>query len=245
MALVEHPGGNYWFLPGIAPYSCGVVASEGHEIVSVTLHEPVPYRAGFQRIREHLAREGRPLTALCSISLRSPRPFSFEGFAAFNAEYAEILASWQVFVDGLNPIARTNIVPVLAAPAEPSLYGFGYTRPAPRIRRRTFIVAGAGELPEGALSHDAIVALGDTSELGLATKAKFVVDLMSRRLAGLGCTWPEVRTANVYTVHNVARVVPEIVLPALGPAAVHGVRWHFSRPPVEAIEFEMDLIGSS
>ena len=35
MPLVDHPVGNYRFLPGIAPYSCGVVSAPGYEIVHV------------------------------------------------------------------------------------------------------------------------------------------------------------------------------------------------------------------
>src|SRR5690348_2426286 len=91
MPLVDHPTGNYRFLPGIAPYSCGVVSAPGHEIVHVTLHRPVPWREGFERIRAELDVEDRPLVALCAVELRSPRPFSFPGFAEFNAEYAKVL----------------------------------------------------------------------------------------------------------------------------------------------------------
>ena len=85
MPLTDHPIGNYRFLPGIAPYSCGVVSSPGFEIVHVTLQRPVPFRVGFEKIAEYLAAEGRPKAALCAIELRSPRPFSFQGFAEFNA----------------------------------------------------------------------------------------------------------------------------------------------------------------
>src|SRR4051794_21079196 len=69
---------------GIAPYSCGVISTPGYEVVHVTLHGPLPYRDGFDLIERHLASEDRPRTALCGIELRSPRPFSFEGFARFN-----------------------------------------------------------------------------------------------------------------------------------------------------------------
>ena len=37
MALIDHPTGNYRFLPGIAPYSCGVVSAPGYEIAHVIL----------------------------------------------------------------------------------------------------------------------------------------------------------------------------------------------------------------
>ncbi|MHC5544264.1 2-amino-5-chloromuconate deaminase CnbZ, partial [Singulisphaera rosea] len=124
MPTVKHPTGDYAFLPGIAPYSCGVVSVPGYEIAHVTLHTPVPYHKGFDRIVEHLESEGRPKAALCGVELRSPRPFTFDGFAAFNAEYAQILDAWGVFVDGVNPVARTNVAPEGCAPKEPVLYGF-------------------------------------------------------------------------------------------------------------------------
>ncbi len=108
MPLTDHPGG-YCFLPGIAPYSCGVVSAPGFEIAHVTLQRPVPYDQGFELIEQHLGSERRPRTALCGIELRSPRPFSFEGFAQFNAGYARILEEWGLFVNGVNPVARTNV----------------------------------------------------------------------------------------------------------------------------------------
>lgn len=241
MRLVDHPSGNYRFLPGIAPYSCGVVSVPGFEIVNVTLQRPTPYRAGFEKIATLLAERGRPKAALCAISLRSPRPYTFQGFADFNAEYAALLQSWGVFVNGANPVARTNVAPVIHPPSEPVLYGFSFTRPCAEIDPPTCIVAGAGELPEGILARHDIVALGDTSPQGLVTKARFVMDLMERRLRGLGLDWAMVSMANVYTAHSIAELLPTVVLSRMGSAGIHGVHWHFTRPPIEEIEFEMDL----
>ena len=65
--------------------------------------------------------EGRPRAALCAIELRSPTPFSFEGFDAFNAVYRALLTEWKLLVDGGNPIARTNVAPLVGAPSEASL----------------------------------------------------------------------------------------------------------------------------
>ena len=244
MSLTNHPEGNYRFLPGIAPYSCGAVSAPGFEIVHAVFQQPLPYRAGFERIAEHLAATGRPKSALCGIELRSPAPFSFAGFAAFNGEYAAILKEWGLFVNGVNPVARTNVAPVVNPPAEPALYGFSYTRPCAGAQLPTFVVAGAGELPEGILAAESIVARGDTSALGIATKAAFVMDLMERRLFGLGADWPLVNAIDVYTIHSLDRVLPELVLRRAGPAAVHGARWHYSRPPITEIEYEMDLRGT-
>ena len=245
MQLVDHPTGNYRFLPGIAPYSCGVVSSPGFEIVNVTFQRPIAYRTGFERIARLLDEQGRLKAALCAVSLRSPRPYSFQGFAEFNAEYTSILESWGVFVDGANPIARTNVAPVIDPPSEPVLYGFAFTKPCPGDRPTTFIVAGAGELPEGILSRDEIVALGDTSPRGLSVKARFVMDLMESRLRGLGLAWTMVSCANIYTAHSITELLPEFILRRMGAAAIHGVHWHFSRPPIEEIEFEMDLRSTS
>jgi hypothetical protein len=244
MPLTEHPTGNYRFLPGIAPYSCGAVSCPGYEIVHVTLAAPTPYRAGFERVAKFLAQEQRPKAALCGIELRSPRPFTFAGFAEFNAAYAAILQDWGVFVAGVNPVARTNVAPVVKAPTEPSLYGFSYTRPCAASLPQTFVVAGGGELPEGVLSREGIVALGDTSTSGIAAKAGFVMGLMENRLHGLGVDWPSVTAVDVYTTHSIAPILPEIILGRIGAAAVHGVHWHYSRPPIEEIEYEMDVRGT-
>jgi hypothetical protein len=216
----------------------------GFEIVHAVVHRPLPYRAGFDRIAEYLAEAGRPKAALCGIELRSPAPFSFPGFAAFNGEYAAILKEWGLFVDGVNPVARTNVAPVVRPPAEPVLYGFSYTRPCAGPQPPTFVVAGAGELPEGVLAPESIVAPGDTSPRGITAKAAFVMDLMERRLLGLGAAWSLVSAIDVYTVHSLDAVLPELVLNRSGPAAVHGVRWHYSRPPVTGVEYEMDLRGT-
>lgn len=243
MPLVDHPAGNYRFLPGIAPYSCGAVSAAGFEIVHGVFQRPIPYRAGFERIAQHLAGVGRPKAALCGIELRSPAPFTFPGFAAFNGEYAAILKEWGVFVNGVNPVARTNVAPVIQPPAEPVLYGFSYTRPEANEQPPTFVVAGAGELPEGILAAESIVARGDTSLQGLRTKAKFVMDLMEARLHGLGADWSGVNAIDVYTIHSLDAILTECVLNRAGSAAVHGIRWHCTRPPIVEIEFEMNLRG--
>jgi hypothetical protein len=243
VSLAEHPSGGYRFLPGIAAYSCGVVSSPGYEIIYATFREPSPYREGFELIASFLKQMRRPKTALCGISLRSPGPYSFAGFAEFNADYAKILQAWGLFVEGVNPIARTNVAPSVAPVPEPVLYGFSFTRPDSAASSPTFVVAGAGELPEGVLAREGIVALGDTSASGMVTKARFVMDLMESRLAGLGADWRRVTRVNVYTIHALAPLLPELILGRMGSASIHGVHWHYSQPPVEEIEYEMDLRG--
>lgn len=243
MPLTDHPAGNYRFLPGIAPYSCGVIASPGFEIIHVTLSQPTPYRDGFQRIERVLAEYDRPQASLCAIALRSPKPFTFDGFAEFNAGYGDILKQWDVFVDGVNPVARTNVAPVVRPPDTPALYSFAFTRPAAEATFPTFVVAGAGEMPDGFLQRDKIVELGDTSPAGIEAKARFVMDRMESRLFGLGAEWSHVSTVDVYTLHPVAPLLPEFILGRANSRGVNAVNWCYSRPPIEEIEFEMDLRG--
>jgi hypothetical protein len=106
------------------------------------------------------------------------------------------------------------------------------------------VVAGAGELPEGKLSREAIIALGDTSPHGLLVKSRFVMDLMESRLRSLGAEWSGVTTVNAYTAHSLTPLLPTVILGPMGAAGVHGVHWHYCRPPVEGIEYEMDMRGA-
>jgi hypothetical protein len=242
--LIDHPEGNYRFLPGIAPYSCGVVSKPGFEIVHVTFRQPSPYRQGFETIASFLSSQNCSKATLCGIELRSPKPFTFQGFSDFNRDYTAILQHWGLLVDGVNPVARTSVAPVLNPPIEPVLYGFSFANPRERDAVTTFVVAGGGELPEGVLARDGIVALRDTSDAGIASKSRFVMDLMEARLIGLGIDWSGVNQINVYTRHSLTPIMEEAILKRVGSSAIHGITWHFTMPPIEEIEFEMDLHGT-
>jgi len=240
--LVPNPKGNYSFLQGIAPYSAGAVAERGYEVVHVRFAQPVVLKAGFERVRAHLAAVKRPVQALCGMELRSPKPFTFQGFSDFNAGYIGVLKEWGIFLDDVNPVARTNIAPEIGAPSTPSLYGFSYTAPSVR-KEKTFVVAGAGELPEGSLKPEDVVRRGETSADALREKTRFVMGLMAGRLQGLGVDWAHVSVTEVYTVHSICSILASEIIRPLGKAAAHGITWHYSRPPIVTIEYEMDLRG--
>ena len=112
--IVFEPGG-YAFVKGGFPYSQGVIALPGHTIERVRWRRPVPVTQGFAAIAAHLRARGRPLTALCAAELRSPQPFSMDGFRGFNAGYVAVLEQWGIFRDGLNPVARSNVCPAFDA----------------------------------------------------------------------------------------------------------------------------------
>jgi hypothetical protein len=240
--LVENKRGNYSFQQGIAPYSAGVIADTGFEIVHVRLARCVALRAGFEIVEAHLRRAGRPVQAMCGMELRSPKPFSFRGFAEFNAGYVEILRKLDLLTDGINPVARTNVAPALNPPAEASLYGFSYTVPS-ETKRKTFVVAGAGELPEGSLDPNDVVRAGESGLDAIREKMRFVMGLMEGRLRGLGVSWSDVTVSEVYTVHNVHPFFETELLRRQKEGGAHGVTWHYSMPPITSIEYEMDLRG--
>jgi hypothetical protein len=239
--LRDGPDPSYRFLPGIRAFSSGVVAATGWEIVHATLRTPVPWRDGFARIERHLRELGRPRTALCGIELRSPTPFTFDGFAAFNEGYRVQLAEWKILVGDDNPIPRTNVAPAIAAPGEPSLYAFAYTVQG-ATTTPTFIVAGAGEMRDRAQGREGIVRVGETSAEAMREKARFVMAIMQERLSALGGEWNRVTAIDVYTAESIHGLLDEILGPA-GAAAIHGVRWFPSRPPIQGLEFEVDLRG--
>lgn len=243
MKLLDNPKGNYRFLTGIAPYASGVVAMPGYEIVHTILHEPRPFPQGFELIEQHLGEQNRLRQALCAIALRSSKPFTFEGFAEFNQGYQKILADWGLLGDGHNPVARTNVAPEVRPPDEPSLYSFSYTVPSPESESRSFIVAGAGDLVEQSLSSQAIIRAGETSAEAMQEKAAQVMNTMQTRLTGLQANWSEVTAVDIYTVHPLQPFLAPTILERVGPAAMHGVHWFYSRPPIIGLEFEMDMRG--
>jgi hypothetical protein len=217
-----------------------VRTAHGYAIERARFSRPVPLTQGFEAIEAHLARQARPLTALCAAELRSPKQFSMNGFAEFNRGYVAVLERWRLFRDGLNPVARSNVAPLIDPPAQPCFYAFSYTVPV-NAGGASFVVAGSGEWPEGGKFPDDIAARGDVSSAGLAAKASCVLDAMQRRLMGLGVTWRDVTAAQVYTVHDIHRVLGEQILPRAGNSG--GLTWHYCRPPIEELEFEMDVRG--
>src|SRR5215213_5742584 len=160
--IVFEPGG-YRYIAGVFQYSAGVAAEPGFAIDRARLAQPRPLADGFAAVEAHLAAIGRPSTAFCACELRSPEPFSEQGFVDFNREYVRTLGRWGIYKDEMNPVARTNVSPAFDAPAEPSLYAFSYTVPS-SASRGGFIVAGSGETREGGAAYrDSLVRYGETS----------------------------------------------------------------------------------
>ncbi|MFN3648165.1 MAG: RidA family protein [Armatimonadota bacterium] len=242
--MTPHPEGDYLFLAGSAPYSSGVRAAPGFEIVHATLAQALPWRDGFERIDTLLREAARPRAALCGVELRSPAPFTREGFLQFNAGYRALLSEWGLLVGDQNPVARTNVAPAWNPPSEPVLHAFSYTVPAETgPGGETFVVAGGGDMRGGPLLEAAVIREGETSEEALREKAAYVLRAMEKRLTGLGRDWSYVTMVDVYTVQPMDAVLGPELLDRIGPATRHGLRWYHTRPPIEGLAFEMDLRG--
>ena len=235
--LIPFPDGGYAFLEGVYPYSQGVVALPDFAIERVSFAHPVPIAEGFRKIARYLGAQNRPTTALCAAELRSPKPFSFEGFAQFNKGYVDVLEKWRLYRDGRNPVARSNVAPDADAPAEPCFHAFCYT--VPSTRAGCFVVAGSGEWPEGGRFPEDIVAHGDLSHAGMTEKASWVLDMMDARMKGLGAGWKHATVTQLYTVHDIHLLIPQIQK-RIQPSSITR---HYCRPPIEGLEYEMDVRG--
>jgi hypothetical protein len=230
--------GGYRYIPAVFQYSGGVAAEPGFEIRRVRFKTPVPLAPGFARIEGVIRDAGRPLAALCACELRSPAPFTEDGFRAFNEIYAGTLRRWGIMTGDANPVARSNVCPEIDRPGEPSFHAFSFTVAA-QSDAPTFVVAGSGEAVEGKGNYrDHTVRFGETSADAIADKARFVLDEMERRLGLLGFTWADTTATQVYTVHDLHPFLAgEIVRRG---AASYGLTWHYARPPVRDLEYEMD-----
>jgi hypothetical protein len=233
------PGG-YRFIPGVFQYSGGAAAEPGFRIERVAFRTPLSLVRGFERVAAIIQARGRPLTAFCACELRSPAPFTDAGFRGFNEIYVETLAKWGIYdtASKTNPVARSNVCPEIDPPAEPSFHAFSFTVPT-QEKIPTFVVAGSGEAREGGASYrERTVRWGETGADAMREKAVFVLGEMERRLKLLGFAWKDTTATQVYTVHDLHPFLAEEIVKR--GAARGGLTWHFCRPPVQGLEYEMD-----
>jgi hypothetical protein len=125
----EFTPGGYRFIKAAFQYSGGVAAMTGYRLHRVRFARPLPLAQGFASIERIIRAAGRPLTAFCQCELRSPGQFSEAGFRAFNEIYVETLKRWSIFDGTTNPVARSNVCPVLDPVAEPSFHAFSIPSP--------------------------------------------------------------------------------------------------------------------
>jgi hypothetical protein len=248
-AVAIFTAGHYRYIKAVFQYSGGVAAEPGFEIERARFLKPLPLADAFAAVEAHFKNIDRPVTAFAACELRSPAQFTEQGFIDFNKAYVTTLERWGIYqgaqgdAQPVNPVARTNVCPVYGAPAAPVMAAFSYTVPTTSLRG-TFMLSGGAEARARAGTYrERIVRLGDTSPEGLREKAQFVAGEMERRLGLLGFGWADAVSTQAYTVQNIGHLVGE-VLAARG-ACNAGLTWHYARPPVIDLEFEMDVRGAA
>jgi hypothetical protein len=237
-AAIDFAAGGYRFIPAVFQYSGGVAALPAHHIDRVRFRTPIPLSKGFAEIERFITQAGRPLTAFCACELRSPAQFSDEGFRAFNERYVVTLEKWGLFDGKVNPVARSNVCPEIDPPPEPSFHAFSFTVAAADAAR-TFVIAGAGDAREGGATYsDRIIRHGETGGDAMRDKARHVLGEMENRMQALGFGWADTTATQVYTVHDLYPFLADEIVRR--GAAQSGLTWHYARPPVRGLEYEMD-----
>jgi hypothetical protein len=243
------PGG-YRFIKAVFQYSSGVAAEAGYEIERARFASPLPLAQSYAAVEAHLKALERPTTAFAACELRSPEPFTEQGFYEFNKVYVQTLERWGIYKGGdqpVNPVARTNVCPMYHKPKEPMMHAFSYTVPRRTDSggaRGSFIIAGGGELRSGGGSlAERVVRYNDASPEGLREKVRYVTDEMERRLTLLGFAWKDAMSTQLYTVLDIGHLIGE-ELAARG-AGEGGLVWTYARPPVIGLDYEMDVRGAA
>ena len=236
--MVDFSAGGFRFLPSVFQFSAGVAALPGHAVERVRFRTPVPLKQGFERIERLITEAGRPLTSFCACELRSPAPFTEQGFRAFNEVYVVTLQKWGLFDGKVNPVARSNVCPEIDPPPEPCFHAFSFTV-AETDAAPSFVVAGSAETREGSGSYsERTIRRGESSPEAMREKAHYVLGEMECRLATLGLGWADTTATQVYTVRDLYPFLADEIV-RRGAAHV-GLTWHYARPPVRELEFEVD-----
>src|SRR5258707_14577362 len=139
----------------------------------------------------------------------------------------------------VNPGAASNVVRELVRRAEPSFFAFSFTRPS-QGTSASFVIAGGAELRGGSGSYpERIVRYRDLSAEGFKEKVRFTVSEMESRLGAFGFGWKDTTAVQAYTVHDFHPVISDELVRR--GATRPGLTWHFARPPVIDLEYEMDF----
>ena len=223
--------GGFRFLPtDNGPFSAGVAAEPGYQIVRVHAPHHTPLDDGFRLVEQTLEAAGRPIGALCAMELRIPKPLSRRGFDEFNVPYVAQHERWGLRVDGKMAPARTNVAPEVQPPSHPCLHAFCHTVEGDGPRS-TFVISGAPEPPG--------------TPGGLAACWKAIAETLDDRMNQLGVSWADVTDTQIYGTRRDHELFAEAGLPLFAELARPGLRWFFSRPPMDELKLEIDVRGLS
>ncbi len=127
-------------------------------------------------------------------------------------------------LDGIVPAARTNVAPTVARVSEPSVLAFSFTVPSTTRDRPAFVLAGVPEEVKG----DSRAML------------KNITDILSARGALLGCHLSDATVIQIYADAALEPAAIADIAEAAGGAAIHGLKWFPSQPPIVGLNYEID-----
>ena len=216
--------GNYRFIVAAGrPFSSGILADPGFDLVHAVFSRPLPLGPGLDAARRQVEAAGRPATALAAFELRIPEPLSLDSFESFNAPYVERMSALGLKIGGECVTARTNVAPTTSGIREPSLYAFTYTVPRGLRDGPAFRLSGATET---------------TNEGSPGDRMRSILEELGRRMVDLGVTWNDATGINVY---GAVGSPMDDVISEFGEAALHGLTWFPSLPPIRDLKFEVDV----
>ena len=124
---------------------------------------------------------------------------------------------------------------------ETVLYAFSYTVPAAGLPGR--FSPPAAVKPRGSVPTPSKSSATRHLARGLRDKARFVLGAMEPRMAALGHSWADVTATQLYTIFDIyPPLADEFLRRAAMPA---GLTWHYARPPVQGLDYEVDVRGVS
>lgn len=220
MRTETNKAGGYSFIPDIRAFSLGVIAEDGYCIVRASLSARTPLAELPSVVNSVLADYDRPPQALCGVELRSPNPMSQQEFDRFNEDYATTLDALEITIDGTNPVARTNVVPLLNPVSECEIHAISFTVPRANAGG-DYVLAGAAELDDCSTVEARVVS---------------VLEQLKNRITSLGST-RRPTVAAVYSADGVDRAMVEQIGAGLGQSEL---RVTIAHPPVKGLKFEMD-----
>jgi len=222
---VHNAAGNYRFLGEKGrPFSGGAVADQGFDMVHMMLERPLPLDRGLAAVVRHVEEVGRPVQAIAGFELRIPKPLTGEEFHTFNQGYVQALESIGLAADGMFPAARTNVSATIGGVSEPSVYAATFSVKSSR-GRQGYVMSGVPEEKPG----------------DIESMFESMMRVLGSRMGELGVKWQDATVIQLYGVDDVQGRLIEHVLKRLGPAAIHGIHWFPSLPPIEGLRLEIDV----
>ena len=217
--------GNYNFLgaPG-RPYSGGVLANPGFDLVHVTFVHATPLAAGLDAAVKCVLAANRPVLSIAGFELRIPAPLTADGFETFNKTYIAKLQEIGLDVEQTIPTARTNVATSLSPVTEASVHGFTYSTPGPS-ERHSFLMSGVAE----------------EAPADVATMLDSIMTSLSSRMSELGASWEDATVIQLYGLDEMQQPVVDRVLRRVGQAAARGIHWFPSLPPIQGLRLEIDV----